>query len=280
MQRIMKMPQTKSLPERQTKSKKKTYSTPAAAKELGITAAQFRCLAKKKELIPVDSYENPHYSAGPDCPLWSAKDIGRLKRTKELKLTRERKKPDPERARAERMAKFSRNYPGLNDVLLDACTALFNLNRYAKWPRCSRKNRNEIYELKNQVIALMYARGMADRVYLHKQLLPEKQCFRCDGIGQDKWTGDNCNRCDGTGVFMEPSEIDFVVFCFMVGAKPFSWHQPKELVTWEFEETHAPGVWETAEIKPLEMKRSSFAQGKDLVRYAIQRLKEEPKPSS
>lgn len=68
------------------------FSTRAAAKELGITSDQFCSLAKKRDLKPVGSYANPHDRHEPECSLWSAKDLGRLKRTNDLKAMANKKK--------------------------------------------------------------------------------------------------------------------------------------------------------------------------------------------
>ena len=56
-------------------------------------------------------------------------------------------------------------------------------------------------------------------------------------------------------------------------ATRFTWHQPRELVKWEFQITDVAGTWEQAPIKPLEMKKSNFADAKELIRFALGRLK-------
>lgn len=257
----------------------KEFSTPEAADSLGITPAQFRRLAKKRQLIPSGYYTNPHYRSGPECPKWSAKDLGRLKRTKDLQSIYNRATPDPESAKRKRLGRLRRKYPTLEPLLVDACTALFNLNRYAKWPNCTPANREEIYKLKSDLISLLCKRGLADRIYLHKQQLPAKPCFRCRGTGEGDWYDEDgrCGKCDGTGIYLDAKELVFVVFSFVVGddATRFTWHQPRELVTWTFRETNPPDTWEQSELKPIEMKRSKFADAKGLIRYAIGRLKNE-----
>ena len=174
----------------------KQFTTPEAATELGISPAQFRRLVDMRSVEPVDYYKNPHYRSGPECPLWSAKDIGRLKRTKDYQSILSRAKPNPERAKARRAARFTRKYASVAEVLPDAGSAMFNLNRYAKWSSCSREHKEEIYKLKNQFVELLYARKCADRVYLHKQTLEEQSCRRCQGTGQDPRRDDECVRCD------------------------------------------------------------------------------------
>lgn len=250
------------------------FTTPQAAQLLGITSAQFRRLVNKRGLAPTDTYTNPHYRSGPDCPLWTAKDIGRLKRTNDLKAILTRSPPDPANAREKRRRRFVAKYSTIEPLLVDACTTLLNLNRYAKWPNCTKANKEEIYSLKNDLVELLYKSGLSDRVYLHKQMLPPKQCFRCDGSGQN-WNGEECERCYGTGNFRDELELVFVVFSFLIGDENtrFTWHQPQELVTWTFSETHAPDAWETAPLKAIEMKRSRFAEGKELIRFAIERLR-------
>ena len=250
----------------------KEFTTPEAATKLGISPDQFRRLAEKRRIEPVGSYTNPHHKSGPECPLWSARDIGRLKRTNDYQAILDRKKPDPERARARRMDRFARKYPRVTSVLPDACTAMFNLNRYAKWSSCSRDHNKEIYDLKNRFVELLYSHRLADRVYLHIQPLPEQLCHRCAGIGQDGWSDDECERCDGTGIYREATELVFVVFSFLIGEVRFSWHQPAHLVAWEYQTTDPPDTWDTPPIKSIEMKPSKFAEAKDLIRYAIQLL--------
>jgi hypothetical protein len=68
------------------------FTTPAAAKELGITSDQFLRLAKARDLEPVGSHTNPGDRYVPECALWSAKDLGRLKRTNDLKAMAKKEK--------------------------------------------------------------------------------------------------------------------------------------------------------------------------------------------
>jgi hypothetical protein len=215
-----------------------------------------------------------HYKSGPKCLRWSFKDIGALKRTKDLQEILNRAKPDPQKVKESRREKFARKYSTVESLLLASCEALFNLNRYAKWQTCSRDHKYEIYRLKNEMIALLYDHGVADRVYLHKKQLPMKECFGCQGTGERLRTGEVCSKCDGTGVFQAEREVTLVVFSFVIGseARRFTWHQPAERVNWHFEVTQSPGIWETSPAMPLEMPKSRFAEAKELIRYTLERL--------
>lgn len=250
-------------------TKKNLLSTPAAAAELGITADQFRRIAKQRNIAPADDYPNPHHRSGPRCPLWSRQQLGRIRRTNAYRQTLDRKRPDPEAAQRKRFERYSRKYSTISEAFPDACQALFNLNRYAKWSQCRQQNREEIYDLKTEFIRLLCGQGYADRIGRHLAEREEKVCFKCDGTGAI-WNGDICHRCVGSGIYQPAKTLVFIVFSFVVGGERYTWHQPEELVTWKYELTAGSADWSpVAEEKPLEMPTSRFAEAKDLLRYVI-----------
>jgi hypothetical protein len=246
-------------------------TTGQAAAACQISENQFRRIVEKKGIEPAAYYPNPHYRSGPRCPLYGRQVIGRLKRTSDVKRARARKKPDPEAARERRLNHLRKKFSRPADVIPAACAALFELNRYAKWSKCSRAHRDDIYDLKNEFLRLLYCAGFCDRVGLHAVPTPEKECYGCDGTGLH-WSGEDCERCDGTGVFENAGELRFIVFSFSVSGTRYTWHQPEYLVDWEFSITDPAtnAGWEPdGREKPVDMQPRAFAAAKDLIRFAI-----------
>ncbi len=117
-----------------------------------------------------------------------------------------------------RERRFSRKYPTWRDALPDACEALFELNRYAKHESCTSTNREEIYNLKNGLIRLLYEQGFATDFYEHHLKLEAKPCWTCGGTGE-YWTGEDCRKCGGTGDYLSAKTVFFLVFKFAIGAR-------------------------------------------------------------
>lgn len=247
------------------------YTAPVAANELGITAKQFRRLVKEHRTQPSGFYKNPHRRSV-TCPLWSRENLDMLSRLESLETMRQRRqrpRATPEEARAKRMAKFSKKYhEDFRSLLRDACSALFSLNHYAKQTKCTSSNREEIYNLKTQLIRVLYQSGLAERVQIHTRQLSARACRRCDGDGYD-WGTEECPRCLGTGMLEDAHELRFVEFGFKIGETWYSWHQPEDRVTWEYTVTDQDREWSPRE-KMLVKKPTRLAEKKDLLRFAIE----------
>ena len=139
--------------------RKQLLSTPAAAELLGITAEQFRALAKRLGWQPEDEYENPHSRRGQMCPLWAPENVRSLVGGQEIAAIKQRtarlaeaKATKP----ARRLESLTRRFPRWRDAIPAAAEAMFNLNRYAKWKACTNDHKNEIYHLKNRFVCLLY----------------------------------------------------------------------------------------------------------------------------
>lgn len=166
-------------------------------------------------------------------------------------------------------------YSNWREAIPKACEALFNLNRYAKYESCRTENRQEIYALKNEFIALLYRLGASIQVNEHIVHRPELECWRCAGSGLwvsycGNYSGD-CDRCDGTGTYRESRDDTFIVFRFCVSGQTYCWHQPAELITYPVVLTAAAEQAELVpEEKPLNLSPSRFADAKRLLRFVIE----------
>ena len=248
-------------------------STPAAAERLKIKPAQFRRLADKLGLGPEDWYKNPHYRSGPLCPLWKPDDVDRLVGGPEIAALRARSHKYREarkRKPKERRRMLAKRYPDWRDALPPAAEALFSLNRYAKWERCSPEHRDEIYELKNRMVEMVYQLGLAEEVKLHMVNRDALICWGCQGTGYR-----DCGRCQGTGYYREPDTVEYVAFRFRVGDSLYAWHQPRELVHWPFEVKHGIEQWQPEGEKPIKLNPHKFAGAKALIGYVLDCYKAE-----
>lgn len=270
-----------------------------AGERLGLTPAQFLRLAKKLGVQPEGWYQNPHYRSGPDCPLWPPEVVEKLAGSAEVQslLDRSQKiKEGRERKAAERLARLQAQYPdrkavvetfepnldgepgidpgeqysGWRDALGPAAEAMFNLNRYAKWERCSAAHREEIYTLKNEFVRLLYDLGLAVEARLHKVRQEGLECWGCDGMG--------CEKCGGSGWYRPRGHLRYIAFRFKIGEKLYSWHQPQHLVNWKVEFT--PNVdqqtWQPEGEKPVNLPARQFADAKALIRFVLEQAKKRP----
>ena len=252
----------------------KLLITNDAADKIGLSVAQFRRIVCKLKIEPVDFYKNPHYRSGPLCPLWSPEQIRKLKRRKIVKdaIERSKKRRSPEEIHQEHREKLIKKYSSFKDVVPDACNSLFELNRYCKHRSCSRANRNEIYDLKSQFLARLCESEYLVDVRTHTIRQEEKKCFSCCGSGD--WCGEDCDRCKGTGIFSEEGELSFVAFGFSVNGKNYCWHQPSELIDWDYpnvndERDNMP--WHTnLPPKPVSYSKSKRTSAKHLLAFAVE----------
>lgn len=96
---------------------------------------------------------------------------------------------------------------------------------------------DEIYELKNELIKYLYQHGYCVEVKLHTQ---KRICHSCGGDGI-YWTGQECWKCDGTGVF---AVTHLYAFRFDIAGRRYAWHQLRKLVDYPITLTEAePGLF-------------------------------------
>jgi len=160
-------------------------------------------------------------------------------------------------------------YKSWRDALPAACASMFNLNRYAAHDSCSRDNRDDIYSLKNDFVRLLYQQGACIECVEHERELPAQYCFGCDE-GITDW-GDECPRCDGTGIYRQSRTVVDVLFVFVVHGERYAWHQPERFVDWEYVTTAETSTeYVGKEERPLECARSTLSRGKKIVRYVLE----------
>jgi hypothetical protein len=231
------------------------YKT-TALKVLGLTANAF----DKLSVEPVKVVRNPHYR-NQQSYLYDKEQIHNLRNTPEvLALKPTKRKPK------DWSGIFYKRYPDETDAINAACFALFNLNRYAKHQSCSKRNKEEVYILKNKLIEWLYHAGYCQSVGIHKPI--EKECFTCYGSGQ--WhDGSECFKCDGTGIYKGAS---FFVFRFNVDGQNYCWHQPMESISFHPDITSATDTINETEVKPLEISKSKLAESKALLKWVIENL--------
>ena len=176
-------------------------------------------------------------------------------------------------------------FPNWRDALPGAAEAMFSLNRYAKYNSCTLDNRSEIYRLKNGLIQVLYSIGAAEQVHKHVVPMPMQRCRACEGADTwDSWQSDElgkCERCNGTGIYLEACNLVFVVFRFQVGDQAYSWHQPEDLLAFNPKFTaNAEISGMSVEERPLKMDIRKFADAKRLVGFVVDSWRAERAASS
>lgn len=107
-----------------------------------------------------------------------------------------------------------------------AAWCMFRLNQHARYRYGNA--REDIYAMKNVFVRLLYQAGYCTQVTKHIQ---KYTCWSCNGTGE-YWTGDECYKCDGSGIYRQHT---LYLFRFSVDGRRFAWHQPGSLVTWDIE---------------------------------------------
>jgi hypothetical protein len=141
--------------------------------------------------------------------------------------------------------------------VVDAAYSMAILNRFAKG--ALEPVKNDIYYLKQHMTKYLYTHYPTD-VRLLKQTL---KCHSCDGTGtytRRSWDGDilwedYCNHCGGTGIY---NTIEILAFTFHIGKETVSWHQPRNLVTFDAFIPCDVGVYEGE--KPARYSRSQSGE--------------------
>lgn len=165
--------------------------------------------------------------------------------------------------------KFERQYTDWKDALPKAAEYMFNLNRYAKYPTCSKKNKEDIYYLKNRLLEILYKENYCTEAYTHYTMLSAKECFNCNGSGFDADWGMECMRCDGTGEYLPERKLEFIVFKFQIGDKTYRWHQPKEYIHYKVELSERNEQINELKVKPLEISKRKFGEAKHLINWIL-----------
>jgi len=109
---------------------------------------------------------------------------------------------------------------------------MFHLNR-AAW---ASEKFQPVYRAKNHLVRIFYQRGFCRSVRIHTQTL---SCWECGGSGDDGRDEDTCWKCGGTGIYRQHL---LYAFHFDVNGRAYTWHQPKDLVTWPVRPDFAPIV--------------------------------------
>lgn len=243
-----------------SKEKPELIYLSTAAELLGITPYSFRKLG----LEPTKMVTNPHYSSASKCALFDKKEIEALHDDERVVKFRKRRK-----GKIDWNFVFTNTYGDWRTALPVACEGLFNLNRYVKHVSCSKRNKEDIYSIKNRLIRVLYENGYCIEAYIHTLRLDAVECWNCDGSGE-VYSDFCCQPCAGTGIFKPSKIIEYYVLRFHVDGQNYTWHQPKEQVNYPIELTNT----ETTEINDIEIKevflnKSKFSQTKKLINWTI-----------
>lgn len=125
--------------------------------------------------------------------------------------------------------------------LLVAAEWMYRLNVFARSVGGRHPIIDQIYGLKNALIKYFYQHGYAREVKLHLQ---KRLCHACDGTGMS-WSGNDCWKCDGTGVF---AVVRLYAFRFRINGHSFAWHQLEKLIDYPVQLTEAEP---SAFVEPL-----------------------------
>lgn len=229
-----------------------------AAQMLGIPVKKFDLL----QIEPIKIIKNPHYRRM-NSYLYDKAIIEKLIDSPEVKklIPKKREKKDWNKIFD---AKY--NSPRNENALTDVCIALFNLNRYAKHKSCTRRNKEEIYNLKNEVIRILYQSGYCVSTYKHILEFESKECRTCNGTGMKR--GVFCYDCEGSGeITFDPSE--FIVFVFGINNEKYVWHQPEEYIRFSFELTGNEEKINKTEEKPIDIPKRKLSDFKALLKWFV-----------
>jgi len=268
---------------------------------LGITVGEF-----DKLNIPVaETVDNPHHKSS-RAYLYNRKLIQRYAKRRSIIRIRERlsllrakresnkeanrvkmemrlaKAEEIRRQEAERKAElakqeeikrhqdYSSKYLTLQDALPYAAKAMLNLNRFVKHEDCDRGTRASIYSLKNRFVKLLYHNGYLTGASKHILKTEEKECWSCGGTGI-RDSGNDCNRCEGTGIYREAQDIIYVLLQFNINGTKYSWHQPGRLIDFDVTYTAPNADMPDIGVKPLEIPESQLSEASWLVKWVVEK---------
>jgi hypothetical protein len=242
-------------------------STHEAARLLGVPEAEFSRLVRALALEPARPGSKKQQR------LWQRTLIEALKAGPEGAELREAvsRKQQIEAL----LADLAVRYPQWQAALRPAADALFNFNRYAKWARCSRLRRRELYALKDSLIHLLYERGLCRECCIHTVAGEEEECEGCEGTGTDL-AGVPCPGCAGKGVLADAAPREYLAFWFIVDGQWFGWHTPRKSVLWSYQLTErlpdAPDrrQWQpNAPEKPIHLAAEEFLHAEAVLRFVL-----------
>jgi hypothetical protein len=177
-----------------------------------------------------------------------------------LQSKRKARAANAERRRQE----LPKKYPSWRAALPEAALYLKSLNRYAKHRKCSELQKAEIYQLKNDLMELLYRKGFCTAAWIHVLQLEEQICRECSGGGEF------CGRCDGSGISRAAKAVEFWTFRFLIEGKTYVWHRPADQVTFEPIATLPPSDFDgVAHEKPVALPIRRFKMAKDLIRLVL-----------
>lgn len=250
-----------------------------AAALLGITPKALRDLIQPAKLAKHQNYASTTVRLYDPCVLLIYRDDVRVV------TARGRRGPEP----VDYVAKFERQYASRREAVADAMEALWNLNRYAKHPSCSRAHRSRIYELKNRLLAYLCGEGYligtgSDSVVRSSRRGYRRPRQRAADEDQDAFRGHGVDHHSAEGVESEdssdeassdpepPELLHYKVLQFRVNGRPYTWHHPAERVTWHVPDVPllAPGDWSQGEIKPVTLAPKRFAEKKALIAWVTE----------
>lgn len=166
------------------------------------------------------------------------------------------------RTKRDPFAGLAQEYGTARNALLDAATAMLDLNRHAK--SCPKLESQDIYALKNRFIRLLYEDGKCTSVQRHLHFLPAKECWSCEGFG--------CDRCNDTGEYLSARKVTNYVFTFEIDGTKFCWHQPKQTINYPVTVTLPDASMPVLTPKPLERWASKLTYAKRLVSWVVNNL--------
>lgn len=150
-----------------------------------------------------------------------------------------------------------------------AASALFNLNRYTRYPTCSAAHRQAIQHLKAEFVSMLYALEQhTDRVVELQRPRDGKRCFSCNGDGDVE--GEACPKCDGTGWFVSPRLDILYAFTFTISGLRYSWIVPEGSLGMvpDVEETRTESSFIRLEMS-MDLRPDQLAEAKAIVRFAL-----------
>lgn len=239
------------------------YQT-TAIERLGISKTQFL----KLELPIAKTVKNPHIKRRKSY-LYEEDAIDALVGSEQiLTLQAEKRKA---RRQKDYAPIFAKRYSEWQEAIPLACEYMFNLNRYAQYSIC--RSKEQIYDLKNQFIQVLYQRtAYTTSTALHYLAYPAKICYECEGRGQS-FPDEPCYYCAGSGEYLPPSRLDFVSFIFKVEEQTYSWYQPLKCVNFTVKYTEESRPMGELKKEQITMDRSKFPEGKALIRWVIKEAK-------
>ncbi|HOI94542.1 MAG TPA: hypothetical protein PK250_07535 [Syntrophobacter fumaroxidans] len=86
--------------------------------------------------------------------------------------------------------KFEKKHDSRGNAVSDAAEAMSALNGYCKNRACSKKNKSEVYSLKDKLIKELFTAGYCTKAYLYQRHFAGKICHWCEGSGDSSLFSD------------------------------------------------------------------------------------------